>query len=591
MSQGPLQFRAVLTVDATDPERGSVLKTVRRGATKWLHETRGYGLDALSFSGLRQLSSEAALDVTTAYDPGGDEAGLRVQLVEDQEQMQWVTTVTALAPGEDHSALVCLELECHTAGSPPLTGPPRLIRELLGQLPAGDGWSPRLDGGFEHVAPLTVQPIEVTAGGIDGLLHVLTHQDRIKPAVVTARPSIANSTWSYRLQKIWDRTAGFSSHYLLTDAAAVSALREEIGDHHWVPPGAVRTFLPEVDPAWPADGFRHRFLTFQRMADRNDHAWRWISAAIHEHSNTSPLPARLASTVMLATVAAPTAWPEPPAPAPEPVPDLGGLEAEATRLRRAVTQLTNRASDLEQAAETRRALHTGDVLRLQNRLNDANAQLHAAKDEHDSDIAEYVETLDDLTRANAEIDRLRLLLSRQGAGQEAYAGLDEDGPGAPRTFEEVLARLEELPCLHFTGRREKTLELDDTDARKVPVWAGKVWLALRALSSYGTISTTAGFNGDFREFCRRQPEGAVVYPANKIAMAESDGATNQWASERTLPVPSAVDPSGLLLMEPHIKIDSKGKISPRIYFHDDTAGVTASVLVGLIGRHPTNSMS
>lgn len=533
MSQGPLQFRAVFTVDTTDPEQDSVLKTVRQGATKWLHETRGYGQDALAFSGLRQLSSEAALDVTTAYDPGGDEAGLRVQLVEDQEQMQWVTTVTALAPGEDHSALVCLELECHTAGTPPLTGPPKLIRELLEQLPASDGWSQRLDGGFERAAPLTVQPIEVNADGIDGLLHVLTHQDRLKPMIVAARPSTANSTWSYRMERIWGLTAGFASHYLLTDPAAVTALREAIGDHHWVAPGAVRTFLPEVDPAWPADGLRHRFLTFQRMANGNDQAWRWVSAAIHEYSNSSPLPTRLASTVMLATDAIPTARPEPLAPVSEPVPDLGDLESEAARLRQTVTQLTNQVIDLEQATEARRNLHSGDVRRLQNRLNDANTQLHSEKEEHDSDIAEYVETLDSLTRANTEIDRLRLLLSRQGAGHEAYADAEEDGPGAPRTFEEVLERLAELPCLLFTGKREKTLELDDTDARKVPVWAGKVWLALRALSSYGAISTTVGFNGNFHAFCLRPPEGAVVYSANKIAMSESDGATNQWAGERT----------------------------------------------------------
>lgn len=41
-------------------------------------------------------------------------------------------------------------------------------------------------------------------------------------------------------------------------------------------------------------------------------------------------------------------------------------------------------------------------------------------------------------------------------------------------------------------------------------------------------------------------------------------------------------------MQAHLKIASKGSISPRIYFLDDVKGVTGKLIVGYIGPHLTN---
>ncbi|WP_214108291.1 hypothetical protein [Acrocarpospora catenulata] len=108
-------------------------------------------------------------------------------------------------------------------------------------------------------------------------------------------------------------------------------------------------------------------------------------------------------------------------------------------------------------------------------------------------------------------------------------------------------------------------------------------------NSYAEYSISEqGFSGGFLDFCRQPPAGGDPYPIKQVP-AESETVSNQWANERYFPVPISVDPSGSMYMDAHIRLDSKGSISPRIYFHDDTAGSTKAILIGMIGRHLTNT--
>ena len=55
---------------------------------------------------------------------------------------------------------------------------------------------------------------------------------------------------------------------------------------------------------------------------------------------------------------------------------------------------------------------------------------------------------------------------------------------------------------------------------------------------------------------------------------------------RTLPIDRAVDESGYVEMQAHLKpVQGGGMQIPRIYFHDDTKGRTGKVHVGFIGPH------
>ncbi|MFJ5122328.1 hypothetical protein [Kitasatospora sp. NPDC088548] len=566
-------YRTTLTIDCTDPERQpDIFKTLRGNAAAWL-DSKGYGAEALGSSGQHQLDASTTLDVVGSYSPDGDEVGLRLQFIEQRAQ-RWTTTLTAVGPDAGGTGLVAIDLECHSAGVLPPSGPPRIIRELVAVLPVIDGLAPEADGGWAPVTRLTASPQHIGAGDVDHLLDVLTHQDRRRPVIVAARPHQPSGDWTWRTDKAWDGAAGFASLFLLTDQAAVQAFRREIGPDHWVAPGAVRTYLPGVDPAWAADGYRHRFLTHQRLNDRRDEAWRHIASGVQEHTLDSPVPERLAGLILLNTSPAPQSPQRQPMPSPT---HLNPAEA-----RSEVSRLTTMVSARDEEIVRQQRMQ----LSLQHQLNDANAKLTASEAGNDSELAEHLDSLDLLDRANREISRLRVLLMSLGAGNEAYS--QQDTEDAPRTFEAVLDRIASLPGVQFTGDRSRTLRLDDTDTRKVPGWARKAWLALQALSSYAQISTGEGFRGNFREFCLRSPRGAVVISGNTVAMVESEDTLNQWANERVLPVPLQVRPEGELLMEAHIKLDVRGSISPRIHFYDDTAGPTGKVLVGLIARHLTN---
>jgi hypothetical protein len=74
-----------------------------------------------------------------------------------------------------------------------------------------------------------------------------------------------------------------------------------------------------------------------------------------------------------------------------------------------------------------------------------------------------------------------------------------------------------------------------------------------------------------------------------VALVESETTMNRWGEERIFPVPVGVDASGRAEMQSHLKIDSKGSTSPRVYFLDDTKGITGRVIVGYIGAHLTNT--
>lgn len=71
-------------------------------------------------------------------------------------------------------------------------------------------------------------------------------------------------------------------------------------------------------------------------------------------------------------------------------------------------------------------------------------------------------------------------------------------------------------------------------------------------------------------------------------MTESDFVQNttKLANSRVFDVDERVDASGRITMLAHLKIaEGGGPLAPRVYFHDDTAGATGMVHVGLVGPH------
>lgn len=369
-----------------------------------------------------------------------------------------------------------------------------------------------------------------------------------------------------------------ASLYLLADPAATDLFRKRVYDHHRVAPGAIRTYLPEVDPAWPADGLRHRVLSYARLSDRADTAWRHIPDAVRRSALQTPIPAPLRDIRVRPVTA--EALDDARRAGQHAKDTAADAATDDTALREEIEVLTGL---LEQADAENRALRDARA-RLTKELDTTAQDRAKAVDEREFAYIEQTETLGELHRAQAEIRRLRRALQQDGRGELAYAAADAArSPNPPESFEELLERLPELPSLLFTGDRRSALDLDATG--RAPIWAAKAWDALQALDSYARCS----FSGDFSQYCRNTPPGEHGFSPGQVVMVESESVHNQWADERMFPVPETVDPSGIHMMEAHIKLEARGGIAPRIHFLDKTSSPLQKVIVGMIGRHLTNT--
>ncbi|AKN68696.1 hypothetical protein QR97_01750 [Streptomyces sp. PBH53] len=563
---GTLAHRTVFSV----PDAATLLDTVRWVSGAWL--SRKYPRTAVQLgTGQHALDDSSLLSSQAAYDETGAECAARIQLREDKPEATWRTTVTAVRSTEGTGA-VCLDLECFpNTGQPLRPGKPKLVRDLVGELEPRDGLS-----------RLSVNALRVTRDQVDRLVDVLCDPDREMPAVVAARPVRPDPLWSDRVSQTMRQIAGDASSYLLWDLEAVDALRAALGDDHRVGPGAVRTFLPGVDPGWQPDAARHRLLGPARWTDPSDSAWHGVARRVHALALERPLPASLASLTF------PDRTAEQHRQERRETIDkarlLTSVPAQGTgqhdeELRAEVTLLNGL---LEQADKELSEL--GRTVELADRTNDSlQTQVRAVIGERDAEIEEHLITLDELQKARAEADRLRLVLLRQGRSEEVAEAL-VSVPGIPSSFDELWERLAEFEHLTVTADRRVALGLDEH--RLARTWAGKCWTALSSLDSYAAAAK-GGFNGGFHAFCLHPPTGAKPYPIKQVAMTESIPTMEKYGRERLFPVPGG----DLVEMQAHLKIGGGG-VAPRVYFLDDVKGLQGEtagrLVVGYVGPHLTN---
>ncbi|MGG8408930.1 hypothetical protein ACM614_21240 [Streptomyces sp. 12297] len=549
----PLAHRTTLTF----PQGQDILRHVRRITAVWLN--RKFGREVPIASGFHHLDDIRVLVSQVAYRADGAETAMRLQLREDNPEATWRTTVTAVDPGEGAPAAVAVALECFVhPGYAPDPARPRLVEQLVQALPCTDGGT-----------ALTLEPVRITAGAVPALIDVLCDPDRRLPAVVAARPLREEPIWTARMGKAMTKCSGAASLYLLETVAAIDAFRTA-AEHHRVAPGAVRTFLPDVDPAWAADAPRHRYSTVARLSDRHSTAsWDTIVRVVQQMSTEAALPE------VLRTIGFPDD------------------EQRRREERRAALHTAHSGEETrtlrEQVKELTALLEVADEEIEQHRSSEefalrTNASLEkalrAGRTQWDHDMEEHLQTLEEVERARAETDVLRSRLARAGRVEETV--IVDPLPARPTSFEELWDHLGVFAHVVVTAGQAPALALDETDRSRV--WAAKVWQALRALDRYGRDARD-GFHGGFYEHCQSDRS---QWPIKKVAMAETEATMAKYGDERILPVPVAFAACGVAEMQPHLKIDSKGE-SPRIHFLDDTKGVTGKVIVGYIGKHLTNT--
>ncbi|HEY5833750.1 hypothetical protein [Streptomyces sp.] len=528
----------------TEQDYVTVAAIADRLVTEWLAESQQYPVVHLR-DGRNEIAPYATVDRDS--DSGRHGAHTRWRLRENPPPSlaTWQSTLiirTDLAdPGR---TWVQLDVE-HRPDSPDVpqirASKPRLADALLDALEARSG-----------LAEIRARASFIHAGDVPEVIEELRDRERRLPIVVASVPyGIDADQWLERVvDRAFTQLVGRAVLYVLTREAQ-PAFNKAL-EHHPVFGGGIRTYMPRVDPAWPADGQRHPIM----------------SRAVVE---ADPVKAASVLTALPRNQAARTPLPQPLARlhAQRPLPRT--LTPDGDEIARLKADHGSLLQLLDEAAEAEAARYK-QVRELQHDLADANW------------LAE--EFYAERRAAQAQVRALQLRLQRLGGYEEAYAPVEED-EDLPGSFTEVHARLGQFPTLVFTGDPKVMTGLDD---RSKPNWVNVCWEALHALEDFAAASVVGRAKGDFRAWCQDLPPGCHPFPAGKVTMKESDTVWRNlaWRKERMLPVPVEVDPSGTVFMQAHLRIGGGSTISPRLHFYDDTAG-TGRVYIGHIGPHLTNT--
>ncbi len=562
-----LHYRSVFRVDSADPAG------VARGPfAEWV---AGHGSGPVDLSPGRRTIAE----------------GLQVEVLEGRgtaryrlRRLGWpmrrITTLTAHCDAKGQGWL-WLELEYEASATDvrgPRMQPPPLIKALLEETTGHDG-----------MATLTNGPQRVTEAGLDLLIDILCDTERQVPVVVISRhPRKDPDEWAELARDLTADLVGVAAVYELTREATERLDLDPAFEDHKVFGGAVRTYLPGVDPASPDDARRHRVLTAARILEDPGRARKVLTALPWELARTRPLPEPLQrveadgiaverdAAVILQTV------PMQKRPKQSANGQTGLLEGERT-------------TELEKAlAET-----LAEVARYKEEWREAKARsgkaeerAYAADRRAEAEILDHDATRAELDEALDQVRRLQGELVAAGLVERAYAAVPEE-ERTPRllSVSELRPYLARLKRVRVEIDWEVAERLDDNF--KAATWAAKAWRALRALDDYAAARAGAEFDRDFHAYCRQPPPGRTGISANAVAITESDDTrqNRRFAQARLFPVPVEVHPEGRVHMWAHIKLDSAGRTAPRIHFFDDTAGPTGLVHVGYIGPHLPNRQS
>ena len=598
----------------------------------WL-ALKGYGFVAVA-PGVHEVAEHAQLVVTELRPHDGSRL-LRYRLTEFSSAGEWVTTVTVHSDAmEDDNNWVWVDVNAPPSAPRPAASPERLVREV----DAADAWwtgVPHMVREILSVADacdgemvLAARPTLVTVGDVDDLISAICDPGRRGTALVAAPiPDVPVPRLIGHVEQLTRECVGLAGIYVL-DTGAAAKLEESFAPSHSVPLGAIRTFLPEVDPASAVDARRHRVLLARTIAEQAPGKLaHLLGRANRSRALNLPLPSHVAQVDRMLSREEPAAvlraiQATPPGPfarrpddgpaGPAPV---GQVATTAVRevaiagelLTSLVSEFASGASSAyaaggpdDMTARFRELLAEGrGVLRghreisrrfaaLQDMLEEVEDDRDQVRARLEDEQLDHAETQAELLNAKLELDRLRGVLARAGRVDQTRAAVA--AVQSPGSFAELLERLDEhvLSCVAFTGDPKNTLELDDFDP--LGTWAARAWDMLRVLDGYAAARRRGEFSKGVHAYLGHTPPGRPGYAPGAHSTQESDSVERspRLRKLRVFPVPRDVRPDGAIFMGAHFKIARKGLVSPRMHYHDD-AGQTGKIYVGYIGRHLPNA--
>lgn len=515
-------YRAVWT-DGSTAATDDVVDELRRCAAAWAQETS---------EPTPLVEGQAEVDVSQDrhrridYRPISPEAfELTVSDQRPDDATVWTTVVRVVADAAGVNTLVENHMESDDITLRVSVGRPKVVHELLGVAS-----KPVLGR-----SPLLTEPQTIPAPGISILTDILADPGRTLPVIVCSEPGgNHDGSWLTWANRVASRSEGIAVVITL-DNDAVTAFKDALGDLA-VWGGGIRVYAP-VPVAPDADGWRHRYYLRPRL----------------EEANQATIDRIVYSVAQLS--------------ARRRVPDVFAVFSGQSDLP------VDALSDMIPAEELATARDQWEF------------ELELALDERS-------ELEKELAKANGHLARLKEALIKSGQDDLLWGTQYEVVSSIPDevqdTTEAVLAAqtyLSQWLAMPDSAARE----LDDIDtAPNSYAWGNTTWRGLRALAAYAEDRANGWDKGGFWEWCAEGP--LVGWPATtkKLSMSEGETVQNSDKLRRTriFKVETAVAPSGEITMLAHLKIsEGGGNLAPRVYFHDDTSGVTGKVHVGFVGPH------
>ena len=554
----PLGYRSIFTVRGEqDPTR-----IAAEQFRSWLRQ-KNYDPDALG-PGVHEVAEAALLAVTEIRPQDGSHA-LRYRLTESARTGEWTTTVTAHSrdgePGwiwvdvnappfhhQDEPARLQdgeNDGDSEQGEDPRWTAVPRLVRDILSVTEARDG-----------DLILSGRPTPIGARELDDLIGAVCDPDRRGAALVAAPiPGVSMPVLIGHVEEVTRQSVGLAGVYVLDEDAA-RTLQESFGRLHAVPFGAIRTYLPGVDPASAVDARRHRILLASTIATqpagRLAHTLGWANRNV---SLNLPLPKHLSRMDRILSREEPAAAlrsihegtsgmrvsqaaEAELIPAPGGTADTDGLEA----VREATQIAIEAAKDAEAAAQ--KAAHTAEDL--------ASTPVEEAATAAARDITAASESLAELVRefaadvpghaavANgaALVDQLRRFLAEGRSARRGQQELSRRVANLQDTLEETeddrdtaRSRLEEEQLEHAITQQELLrLKAETGRLRRTLAEAG------RPAEAWAEAADAPQPPGSFAELLERLNEEAlpnVTFTGDTKAALELDDHDpwGTWASK------------------------------------------------------------
>lgn len=144
-------------------------------------------------------------------------------------------------------------------------------------------------------------PQVVEAEDVEAVIDELCDADRRLPVVLASTPhDVDFDAWlEGTVDPLVRPLVGLAILYVLTPGA--ESVFNRALEHHRVYNGGIRTYLPGVDPAWPADGQRHRVMSKRLITENPRLAARILNQLPQGIATRLPLPDALDSVPLMRT--------------------------------------------------------------------------------------------------------------------------------------------------------------------------------------------------------------------------------------------------------------------------------------------------